>query len=47
MLSRDMTDTTLQSMLIDRADDLVIELTGLRAKISEMKEEQNSLVSES
>jgi hypothetical protein len=39
-----MTDTSLQTILAERVDELIIELTALRAKISEMREEQSHLV---
>ena len=44
-LCRSMTDTSLQTILAERVDDLIIELTALRAKISEMREEHTFLVS--
>ena len=43
-LCRNMTDTSLQTILAERVDDLIIELTALRAKISEMREEHTFLV---
>ncbi|KAL5257448.1 hypothetical protein ACHWQZ_G012403 [Mnemiopsis leidyi] len=42
-LCRSMTDTSLQTILAERVDDLIIELTALRAKISEMREEHTFL----
>ena len=43
-LCQNMTDTSLQTILAERVDDLIIELTALRAKISEMREEHTYLV---
>ena len=43
-LARSLTDTTLQSALSERVEDLVIELTALRAKLAEMHEENTNLV---
>ena len=43
-MTKNMTDTSLQTILAERVDDLIIELTALRAKISEMKEEQQFMV---
>ena len=43
-LCKNMTDTSLQTILAERVYDLIIELTALRAKISELREEHSHLV---